>query len=177
MSVANSEVKISKWDGLNLKDLRGREAELIEDLRHSGRQINLSVPATADKVTTFFRMFTCQRCGECCRTDGIVLSSNEVERIASFLGISRKQFKTLYTFTRNGGRFIANPCPFLHNDKPGCAIYTSRPQVCRLFPVNTPATDGMLYCNSACPAGCQAAVKILEYQARIATKVEVRYVS
>lgn len=168
---------LGKWDRLNLRDLQGRATELISDLRHAGLQANLNVPATPEKVAAFFQMFSCQRCGLCCRTqtkDGIALLSGEVERIAAYLKTEVNFFKKKYTIKK--GRFIQHPCPFFEDGKTtSCQIYSARPQACILFPVNTPAKNETLYCNISCPAGTLVAEKILEYQAGVAASIDNHY--
>ena len=157
---------VEKWQGATTQDLASRAGELIEDLRTAKLQINLNVPATPEKATAFFKMFICERCGSCCQTQvGIVLLPGEAERIAGFLKISSKQFKKRYTFTHDGRRYLNHPCPFL-DDPPGCRIFSVYPQVCRLWPVNTPVGNGNLYCNSSCPAGRKVVERILKYQAQ-----------
>ena len=159
-----------KWDGLTLRDLRGRAVELIEDLRHAGLQANLNVPATKDNVAAFFKMFACRRCGRCCRTqtgEGIILLPGEAEKIAAYLKKDVVSFKKKYTI--KNGKLISYPCPFFEDDKqPSCKIYPVYPQVCQLFPVNTPAKNKALYCNIICPAGSLVAEEIIEYQAKVA---------
>ena len=67
--------------------------------------------------------------------------------------------------THDGRRYLNHPCPFL-DDPPGCRIFSVYPQVCRLWPVNTPVGNGNLYCNSSCPAGRKVVERILKYQAQ-----------
>lgn len=162
---------MGKWDGLNLSDLQGRVAELINDLRLAGLQANLNVPATPEKVANFFKMFTCQRCGSCCRTqtrDGIALLPGEAECIAADLKVDIFSFQKKYTTKKS--KFISYPCPFFEDGKStSCRIYSVRPLACQLFPVNTPAKNKNLYCNISCPAGALVAERIIEYQARVAS--------
>ncbi len=83
--------------------------------------------------------FKCTGCGQCCTGEpGYVwLSTEEIDAIATHLGISRPQF--LQTYTRSiFGRVslredrITYDCIFLKDKK--CQIYSVRPLQCRTFP-------------------------------------------
>jgi len=80
----------------------------------------------------------CARCGECCRRcDPIVVTVEDLKRIAAYLGTdfyivisnNTKQLKNgIYSLR-------AKPCVFLKGNT--CTIYPARPDVCRFFPIKT----------------------------------------
>ena len=83
--------------------------------------------------------FKCTKCGKCCTgAPGFVwLSTNDVEKIASFLKISIPAFKKNYTRqVKNKTSLIEDSitfdCIFLKNKK--CTIYEARPLQCKAFP-------------------------------------------
>ena len=82
-------------------------------------------------------LFTCAKCGSCCRVDGYVyLKRGDAERIAEYLAIPLKEFKKKYTkFLFLLGRVIetdADGCAFLVDGR--CIVYPARPVQCVTFP-------------------------------------------
>ena len=80
--------------------------------------------------------FSCSGCGDCCRGEGYVyVDEEEIERLATFLEISREEFGRRFLRVDNG-RLSLNDnqnldCVFLKN---GCTVYDARPRQCRTFP-------------------------------------------
>ncbi len=83
--------------------------------------------------------FECTRCGNCCTgAPGTVrVSSEEITRLARFLGLSRKAFKGIYTRQVKGYvslREMPNyDCVFFDRET-GCRVYEHRPKQCRTWP-------------------------------------------
>lgn len=81
--------------------------------------------------------FECQRCGRCCRGEpGVVwVNKREIEKISSFLGITKDMFARNYLRRINGRLSLLEyghgDC-IMYND--GCKIYATRPSQCRTFP-------------------------------------------
>ena len=81
-------------------------------------------------------IFSCRRCGECCRGyGGTYLSAAEVVRIADYLGISAERLLSGYC-RYSGGR------PLLRQSADGycifwrrlCTIHPVKPRMCRAWP-------------------------------------------
>lgn len=164
----NQAEAIAKWQSVSWPELEQRAGELVEDMRQSGIFVNLSVKATPKTIAAFFSMFHCQRCQDSCclreTTEGIILVGQDVERMASILKISAKQFKRDYTFTDKRGRLLNSPCPFfIAGSPPGCKVWPHGPNVCKLYPVNKPGQT--LLVNPHCPEGRRLAEIIIRHQA------------
>lgn len=116
----------------------------------------LGVEYTLQNYLRFDRKLKCQKCGRCCQgvfSDGSLLYPDEVERLATEAGLSKRQFKDRHTYTKDGQRVLKQPCLF-YND--GCSIYSMRPRVCHQFPLNQPyRKNGKMWMvvNMDCPAG------------------------
>jgi len=91
--------------------------------------------------------FVCERCGNCCRGEGIVrVAPEEARAIAQWLGMPLDAFYVRYTRqpddpadAAHGVRWLvdrpgpAHACVFL--EEGGCRIYPVRPARCRTFPL------------------------------------------
>lgn len=84
-------------------------------------------------------LFTCMRCGRCCRRPGIVvLTAQEMGRIAIFLEIPAEEFFRRFVSMR-GGRLVLKDgpkgeCTFYDWDTGLCRVYACRPAQCRTYP-------------------------------------------
>jgi len=79
----------------------------------------------------------CRRCGNCCRNRGqIRFRKDELQGVADHLHVEYKRLKDRLRATPMGdGTFtVAQPCMFLRDNL--CAIYTTRPWTCRVYPAN-----------------------------------------
>jgi uncharacterized protein len=82
--------------------------------------------------------FECQPgCTTCCEQKGFVyLSQADLERVASYLGMTQRAFERRYIYrTRNRMRLRIPrdaSCHFLKNG--GCSIHAVKPTQCRIFP-------------------------------------------
>jgi uncharacterized protein len=82
-----------------------------------------------------FARIDCTRCANCCKTLAPGLTSEDIERIAAHLNLSREVFLATYlTVSPNGNYQMKEvPCPFLGRDD-RCTIYDVRPECCRTYP-------------------------------------------
>ncbi|MFH1125768.1 MAG: YkgJ family cysteine cluster protein [Candidatus Altiarchaeota archaeon] len=91
-------------------------------------------------------LFSCSKCGNCCRLRFVALTEEDIRRIES-KGYQKfhEKFKDEFVMKRNNGK-----CVFLDGSG-SCSIYEIRPEVCRNFPFFR--EFGILYCRdvSFCP--------------------------
>ncbi len=84
-----------------------------------------------------FGKIDCTRCANCCKTMRANLNSQDIDRIAAHMNVTRQEFIDAFLIAnpRERGEFLikANPCPFLGADD-RCTIYDIRPDNCRKFP-------------------------------------------
>lgn len=105
-----------------LEILKSKNSDAIDELV---LQLNESVSSQID----------CTRCGNCCRSLMINVSSADTERLAAHLHTSTKKFEEKYIEKSSEGvTAVMNsiPCHFLHENK--CTVYDARPNECREFP-------------------------------------------
>jgi len=81
----------------------------------------------------------CQRCTACCRWPGqVLLSDEEITRLAAFKGLSEHDFIQQFAKLRPDRRGLAlkeqpdGACIFLEGEN--CAVQPVKPQKCREFP-------------------------------------------
>lgn len=83
-----------------------------------------------------FSIVDCTKCANCCRTLRVVVTDEDVPRIARHLNMSDEEFVTTY-LERDGVearyRIKTTPCPFLGADDK-CTIYDVRPEKCQGYP-------------------------------------------
>lgn len=82
-----------------------------------------------------FAETNCLECGNCCRTTGPLLTSNDIDRLATKLKMSPAEFVAKFLRKDEEGDFVfkSMPCPFLGDDN-YCSVYDSRPRACREYP-------------------------------------------
>ena len=103
------------------------------------------------------KAFNCKMCGDCCYGEGgITLKTEEVERIADFLGISSRSFAARYCETRHGRLSIKTGtnrfCVFF--EQRGCLIHPVKPRVCAswpFYPANVTDKGSWELAKDACP--------------------------
>jgi Fe-S-cluster containining protein len=106
------------------------------------------LPTVADSGT----MVACQRCGVCCQAHVALLAHPEDrdrwQRERRWDILARVDAETHAT-DGMGDTALAGPCPFLerHGAASGCAIYPTRPVVCRSF------QPGSTLCGRSRPPG------------------------
>ena len=103
-------------------------------------------------------MFTCRRCGNCCRWPGAVkLEPGEAEQIAAFLGISEIEFFDAHTRLTPDRRHLSliekadGSCEYLTSTDDGlacCAIEAVKPVQCRDFPERWNFPDWQKLCGA-----------------------------
>lgn len=82
-----------------------------------------------------FREIKCLSCANCCKTSPPLIVRSDIKRIASYLGITPRQFERNYVIEDINGEksFSKVPCMFLQNDNT-CSIYEVRPEACSRYP-------------------------------------------
>jgi Fe-S-cluster containining protein len=106
-----------------------------------------------------FSVVDCTKCANCCRTLRVVVTDEDVLRIAGHLNMTDDEFITAYLERdEEGGHYCtkATPCPFLGADS-RCTIYGVRPEKCRGYPFTDKpdfASSTITHANNAlvCPA-------------------------
>lgn len=79
----------------------------------------------------------CTQCANCCRETRVEVSTDEIDDIARFLGVTATEVRERYTVLDASGRerTLAQPdgaCVFL--DGHLCMVYPARPRACHDFP-------------------------------------------
>lgn len=107
----------------------------------------------------FMNRFVCKRCGKCEELGAVYVDADDIKLLAAAKNISALSFIIDYTAKNYDGRVVLmQPCTF-YKDK-GCSVYTKRPKVCRLFPVQSVlCKDGM--CHLGVRKECEAGVEFL----------------
>lgn len=86
--------------------------------------------------------FECTQCGQCCWTRGeyshVYLTREDIEALATALGLTVAETRTRYTFRDENGwtelDFRGGHCVLLDAATNLCTVYESRPTQCRTFP-------------------------------------------
>jgi len=81
-------------------------------------------------------LFNCTKCGECCQGyGGTYVTPQEVDAIATFVGIERQQFISQYCELSGGRPLLAQGangyCVFWDT---ACTIHPVKPRMCREWP-------------------------------------------
>ena len=76
----------------------------------------------------------CTSCANCCREVQLVLTGDDVARLASGLKISNDELIERFLAADEDGELAFNtlPCPLLKGDL--CSAYDHRPEACRSYP-------------------------------------------
>jgi Fe-S-cluster containining protein len=76
----------------------------------------------------------CKKCGNCCKSLMIVVTEDELQRVAAVTNTPPDEFKSGYLAEGLNGKMIMNsmPCHFLSDRQ--CTIYADRFAGCREFP-------------------------------------------
>jgi hypothetical protein len=83
-----------------------------------------------------FGIVDCTKCANCCRTLRVIVTDNDIPRIAGYLGMAPDEFITTYLERDEEEgcyRIKTSPRPFLGEDSK-CTIYDVRPEKCRGYP-------------------------------------------
>ena len=103
-------------------------------------------------------LFECTQCGTCCRGEGgILVTPEDVRRIAGFLHLSGTKFLKKFCIEKNGKVYIHiredRYCHF--SDKGKCRIHEVKPEPCRKWPFLKPmltSQDNWETARNSCPA-------------------------
>lgn len=94
----------------------------------------------------------CQRCGACCRIEGIVrLTDADVGRMAALLSVDEDAFIEQWTDISPDRRGLVlkdaadGSCIMLDAEN-RCRVYAVRPEKCRTFPHEWMNPESMSYC-------------------------------
>lgn len=119
---------------------------------------NISGVSRETIQTAIENEFECNRCGHCCKGDGLVeVGSAEVARMSEYLGLTRKQFLAQYTRPGRPGHYWLIDqkneekwCIFLFMDetgKYGCQVNPAKPDQCGTFPAEWRNPDSFRTCS------------------------------
>lgn len=107
-----------------------------------------------------WKTIDCTTCGNCCREVSPTLKEDEVQRLASHVGMSLPEFACRNLKPAESGEdspwiMRERPCPFLRDNR--CTVYEQRPANCRDYPyLDKPdfifRTLSMMGRLSECPA-------------------------
>src|SRR5712692_6537935 len=105
------------------------------------RSLKMRSPKRVDRIALelhqeAFSIVDCTKCANCCRTLRVVVTDEDIPRIAGHLGMASDEFIATYLERdEEEGRYRikATPCPFLGDDNL-CKIYDVRPEKCRGYP-------------------------------------------
>jgi uncharacterized protein len=116
-----------------------------------------------------FSIVDCTKCANCCRTLRIVVTDEDIPRIAGHLGMTTDKFIATY-LERNeedgSYRIKKTPCPFLGADSK-CTIYAVRPEKCQGYPFTDKPDFPFSTINHANNAlACPAAFYLVEQMKR-----------
>jgi Fe-S-cluster containining protein len=77
----------------------------------------------------------CLDCGNCCRSLGPMILTNDIDLLAKGLRMRPAEFIDRYLHRDDEGDMVfrSMPCPFLGEDN-YCAVYERRPKACRDYP-------------------------------------------
>lgn len=123
LSIIAQEAIIKEEENFRFREvLKSKNSNAIDELVF---QLNGSISSQID----------CTKCGNCCRSLMINITTADTERLAAHLQTSIKEFEEKYVERSSEGTFaVMNsiPCHFLHENK--CTVYEKRPEECREFP-------------------------------------------
>ena len=125
--------------------------------RLSSKEVDNLVFEIAERV---WKRTDCTGCANCCRVVAPTLSENDVERLASHLGMNSFEFASKYLKQAESAAdspwvMRERPCPFLKDNR--CSVYEHRPATCGGYPYLdkpdfTARTLSMIGRLSECPA-------------------------
>lgn len=114
------------------------------------------------------KIFECRHCGTCCKKDPIHLLSNDIDKLANYIGKPTDKFRKQYLkpHPNLSGKYafkVTNPCKFYNGKLNKCKVYEARPIICQVYPFNTISVE----INNGHPffkvdSDCPEAVKIIQ---------------
>jgi len=97
--------------------------------RHSDRRLR----QFAEEIEA---QIDCTQCANCCRVPEVGITERDIEKLAKFLGMTRREFIRDYTQRDEKNALILKRteagCVFLQGNL--CTVYDARPQNCANFP-------------------------------------------
>jgi Fe-S-cluster containining protein len=115
--------------GQQKRDENSRFRAYLRNHRHSDRRLRRfgeDIEAQID----------CTTCANCCRVSEVEITDRDVDKLAKFLGMTRKEFIRDSTQQSESGELILkrteSGCVFLEDNL--CSVYEARPQNCANFP-------------------------------------------
>jgi Fe-S-cluster containining protein len=147
--VSDWQENAKKHDDDNYRFLRSLKQKSFKKVDRIALELHQEAFSTVD----------CTKCANCCRTLRIIVTDEDVSRIAPRLGMGPDEFIAAYLERDEEEglyRVKATPCPFLGEDSK-CTIYDVRPEKCRGYPfTDMPdfASRTITHANNAvvCPA-------------------------
>ena len=124
--VADWKAKAEKHDEKNYQFLRSLKQRSFEKVDRIALELHQEA----------FSIVDCTRCANCCRTMRIVVTDDDIPRIAGHLEMAPDDFIGSYLEREDDDgtyRMKTTPCPFLGDDNL-CKIYEVRPEKCRGYP-------------------------------------------
>jgi Fe-S-cluster containining protein len=124
--VADWRENAEKHDDDNYRFLRGLKQKPFKKVDRIALELHQEA----------FGIVDCTRCANCCRTLRIVVTDEDIPRIAGHLGMGLGEFIANYLERdeeEGHYRVRTTPCPFLGDDSK-CTIYGVRPEKCRGYP-------------------------------------------
>jgi Fe-S-cluster containining protein len=125
---------------MNIHDLHKRasqkkpenEAFFRKLAKWDPRKLDERVHQLHDEV---FDEIDCLECGNCCKSLGPRITTQDIEKIASSLKVKPGTVMQTYFREDEDGDFVfkSMPCPFLGAGN-YCSIYDKRPKACREYP-------------------------------------------
>jgi len=111
-----------------------------------------------------FPLYDCKRCRNCCKLLSAQIPGEDIDRIASFLNMSREEFVDKHLQQEELGEWIEkhSPCGFL-SETGECRLGKFCPKSCKDFPyTNQPDRLFSLYSILNAVSVCPAAYEIFE---------------
>ena len=81
---------------------------------------------------TFFKIYDCTKCGNCCKELRPAITFNDVNRLSKHLGTSKKDLIDKYFIVEDGLFMKNSPCDFLKDER--CIINDYKPESCKKYP-------------------------------------------
>jgi Fe-S-cluster containining protein len=115
--------------GQQKHDENSRFRAYLRKHRHSDRRLRRFAEDIEAQID-------CTTCANCCRVSEVEITDRDIDKLAKFLGMTRKEFIRDSTQQAESGELILKRteagCVFLEGNL--CGVYEARPQNCANFP-------------------------------------------
>jgi Fe-S-cluster containining protein len=154
------------WERWQIRrhDLKKENLTVFRSWKRNINQVKSAQETLLNLHQEAFEKINCLSCAQCCKNAPPLLDDHDVQTLASYMGITKKEFKRQYTLTDVNNEVSMNkvPCMFLETDN-SCKVYDIRPKACRRYP----HTDEKAYFsrpefNAAATVTCPAAFYVAE---------------